>query len=104
MFVSTLTAHCLVTSIRYKFSYRLLITPKIRSVDKHTHYQYEGGPNLHNNDDDDDNDDDDYSAPLTMYSLCKKLENFRRLKYFWFFRISKDYIGTLVKLVAKVTW
>jgi hypothetical protein len=33
-------------------------------------------------DDDDDNDDDDDSAPLTMYSLCKRLENFRRLKYF----------------------
>jgi len=53
-------------------------------------------------DDDDDDDDDDDSAPLTMYSLCKKLENFHRLKYFWFFHITKVYIGTLVKLVTNV--
>jgi hypothetical protein len=56
MFVSTVTVHFLFTSIRYKFSYLLHITPEIQSVDKHIHYQYEGGPNLHNDDDDDEDD------------------------------------------------
>jgi hypothetical protein len=49
-------------------------------------------------DEDDDNDDNDVnSAPLTMYSLSKKLKNFRGLKYFWLFRIPIAKIGKLVK-------
>ena len=48
-------------------------------------------------DGDEDDDYDDDLALLPMYSLCKKLENLHRLKYFWFFRIIKAYIGTLVK-------
>ena len=52
-------------------------------------------------DDDGDDEDDEDSAPLTMYSLCKKLENFCRLKYFWLFRITGAYIGTLLKVGSR---